>query len=369
RQCPLRSEPPMPVHITKTFLPPLEDYQAMISRIFDDVWLTNHGPLVGRLEKELAALFGVRHCLAVTNGTTGLQIALRALKIGGEVITTPFSYVATTSSIVWEGATPVMADIDPETLNISPLAIERAVTSRSSAILATHIYGNACDIEGIAKVAAAHGLAVIYDAAHAFGSRYRGKSIFTYGDVAATSLHATKLFHTVEGGALFTERQDLAETMARMRNFGHIGQEAFAEAGINGKMSELHAAMGLCLLPYIETIMSRRREASGIYDKYLEGLPLQRQRINPGCDYNHSYYPVIFESEKQLLTAISALNAAEIYPRRYFYPSLSNLSYVCGQKTPLAESISVRVLCLPLYHDISADIIEQICGLIKKAIA
>lgn len=359
----------MPVYITKTFLPPLADYQAMIARIFDDVWLTNHGPMVGRLEKELAALLGVRHCLAVTNGTTGLQIALRALKIGGEVITTPFSYVATTSSIVWEGATPVMADIDPETLNISPRAIERAVTSKSSAILATHIYGNACDIDGIAAVAAAHGLAVIYDAAHAFGSRYQGKSIFAYGDVAAASLHATKIFHTVEGGALFTARQDLAETMARMRNFGHIGREAFAEAGINGKMSELHAAMGLCMLPHVETVMALRKKASAIYDRHMEGLPLQRQRITAGCDYNYSYYPVIFASEKQLLAAIAALNAAEIYPRRYFYPSLSTLSYVYGQKAPLAESISARVLCLPLYHDISESIIERICGLIKKAIA
>jgi len=358
----------MNINVTKPFLPPYAEYEAYLKGIWQREWLTNHGPLVNELELKLKSYHGLEHLLFLANGTISLQIAIKALGLSGEIITTPFSYVATTSTIVWEGCRPVMVDICPDTLNINPALIEAAVTAETSAILATHVFGNPCDVEAIERIARERHLKVIYDAAHAFGTKYRGRSLFAYGDVSATSFHATKLFHTIEGGAVTTPCPAMLKRMAEMRNFGHLSATSFGEVGINGKNSEFHAAMGLCNLKYIDQILAVRKELSRYYDDHLEGILVARQAIPAGCEYNHAYYPVLFESEEVLLKVLSVLNLHSIFPRRYFFPALSQLPYVVGQATPVAEDIACRVLCLPLYHTLSVEEIDMVCRLIKRAV-
>ena len=356
------------INVSKPFLPPIEEYQAYLANIWKRNWLTNNGPLVNELELKLKEYLDVPHMLYLGNGTIALQIAIRALGLKGEIITTPFSYVATTSSIVWEGCTPVFADIDPETLNIDPAKIEAAITEKTTGIIATHVYGNPCDIDAIEKIANRHNLKVVYDAAHCFGSKYKGESIFAFGDVATASFHATKLFHTVEGGAVFTRDPALLEKMSYLRNFGHNGPVEFMEVGINGKNSEVHAAMGLTNLKFVDEILATRRTLSARYDARLEGLLVRKPRTDRQAVFNYSYYPVIFETEKQLLKSIELLNSHEIFPRRYFYPSLNTISYTKGKCTmPVSEDISSRILCLPLYHDLSTEEIDLICRLLLRS--
>ncbi|MBC7902881.1 MAG: DegT/DnrJ/EryC1/StrS family aminotransferase, partial [Gemmatimonadaceae bacterium] len=247
------------IDITRPFLPPIEEYQEYVKGIWGRNWLTNNGPLVNELELRLKHHLNVDHMLYLNNGTIALQIAIKALSLKGEVITTPFSYIATTSSIVWEGCKPVFVDIDADTLNIDSSKIEAAVTEHTSAIVATHTYGNPCDVEKIEAIALKYNLKVIYDAAHCFGTKFKGRTLFDFGDVSTTSFHATKLFHTIEGGAVFTRNPDVLRRMAYMRNFGHNGPKDFADIGINGKNSELHAAMGLVNLKYIEDIQKSRK--------------------------------------------------------------------------------------------------------------
>ena len=242
----------MIIPITKPFLPPLEEYQKYLEGIWKRQWLTNMGPLASELEMKLKEHLGLKHLLFVTNGTVALQMAIKALDLQGEIITTPFSFVATTSSIVWEGCTPVFADIDKDTLNIDATKIEAAITDKTTAILATHVYGNPCDVVAIEEIAKKHNLKVIYDGAHAFGVEVNGRSIFEYGDISICSLHATKLYHSGEGGLIVTKDSVLLKKIASMRNFGFAGSEAFSELGINGKNSEFHAAMGLANIPHIE---------------------------------------------------------------------------------------------------------------------
>jgi dTDP-4-amino-4,6-dideoxygalactose transaminase len=356
------------INVTKTFLPPLEEYTKYLHGIWERNHITNHGPLVNELEEKLKEYLGVRHFFFVNNGTIAIQIALKALDVQGEVITTPFSYVATTSSIVWENAYPVFVDIDPQTFTIDVERIEEAITEKTSAILATHVYGIPCNVDAIERLAAKHKLKVIYDAAHAFGVRYNGVPLLSRGDISTISFHATKLFHTVEGGGVATNDDKLAHTISYMRNFGHKGQEEFWGMGINGKNSEVHAAMGLCNFPFIGEILQRRKELSALYDQYFSsnGITLQRPVVPAGTDYNYSYYPVVFESEKQLLSVKNSLNASYIYPRRYFFPPLHALPYVESSGKPVTESISTRVLCLPLFHDLSKESIKRICSIIAE---
>ena len=354
------------INVTKPFLPPVEEYKKYIDAIWQRNWLTNNGPLVNELELQLKDYLGLQHMLFLGNGTIALQIAIRALGLTGEIITTPFSYVATTSSIVWEGCLPVFVDIDPLTLNIDPLKIESAITKNTSAILATHVYGNACDIDTIAAIAKKHNLKVIYDAAHCFGTTYKNKSIFSYGDVVTTSFHATKLFHTTEGGAVFTGDAELLRKMSYLRNFGHSGPEDFYGIGINGKNSEFHAAMGLCNLKYIDQILKDRARVCTLYDEKLSTLAMQKPVINTKSKWNHAYYPVILKSEEQLLRSIEILNGNWIYPRRYFYPSLSKLNYVKPQNTAVTDDISKRALCLPLFYGIGEEDINFIARLMLR---
>ncbi len=359
----------MQINVTKAFLPPAEEYRRYLDGIWSRVWLTNHGPLVTELESRLQTHLGLDHFSYVANGTIALQIAIKALGLMGEIITTPFSYVATTSSIVWENCTPVMVDIDPGTLTIDATRIEAAITERTTGILATHVYGNACDVHAIKAIADRHGLKVIYDAAHAFGATYEGKSLFAHGDISTASFHATKLFHTVEGGGLHAPDPAIQERIGLMRNFGHVSPTAFSEVGINGKSSEFHAAMGLCNLKYIDAIMARRRELSRHYTERLAGLPLAFPKIAPGCGYNYAYYPVILESQAVLTRVVEKLNFHNIFPRRYFYPSLSSLPYVGAQPpTPVCDDIAPRILCLPLFHDLALEEIDMIVLYLKTVL-
>ena len=356
------------IPVTKPFLPPKkEEYEAYLNEIWQRNWLTNNGPLVNELELRLKEYLGVKHMLYVSNGTIALQIAIKALGLKGEIITTPFSYVATTSSIVWEGCQPVFVDIDVNTFNIDPDLIEAAITPKTSAILATHVFGNPCDVETIQAIADKHGLKVIYDAAHAFGVTYKGKSVFEYGDISATSFHATKLFHTIEGGAVFTKDPELLKRMAYMRNFGHDGFDKFNGVGINGKNSEFHAAMGLCNLKYVSEIFIKRKDLYHSYERLLKGLKVNQQRILDDTTFNHAYYPVVFPNTEIMQKSKDELEKNEIFSRRYFFPSLSGLDYLEGQySTPVSEGISERILCLPLYHALTVSEQEMIARILLR---
>ena len=354
------------INVTKTFLPPQEEYNAILKRAWDKVWITNRGELVLELEQKLKAYLNVPHIIATTNGTLPLQIAIKALGLTGEIITTPFSYVATTSSIVWEGCTPVFVDIDIEHLTIDETKIEAAITSKTSAILATHVFGNPCAVEEIEAIALKHNLKVIYDAAHCFGVTYKGKSVFKYGDVSTCSFHATKLFHTGEGGAMFSNDEELHKKLFYHHNFGHKGKDDFYGIGINAKMSELQAAMGLAVLPHLDFIMEKRKAAVSEYKKNLLESSVQYMQIRKDTEWNYSYFPVILPSEAILNIVVKTLNANDIYPRRYFYPSLNTLEYVEKSNMPNSESISKRILCLPLYHDMEVKDIAYISTTINQ---
>jgi dTDP-4-amino-4,6-dideoxygalactose transaminase len=355
------------IPVTKPFLPPKEEYQRYLDGIWERNWLTNSGPLVNELELQLKEYLGLDHLLFLGNGTIALQIAIKALELKGEIITTPFSYVATTSSIVWEGCKPVFVDIDPETWNIDHRKIEAAITSETTGILATHVYGNPCNIEGIEEIAQKFNLKVIYDAAHAFGVTYKGRSIFTYGDISTTSFHATKLFHTIEGGAIITKEPGLLKRMAQMRNFGHSNFTEFGEVGINGKNSEFHAAMGLVNLQYIQEIIKKRKLIYSWYQKALNPLRVSTPKLLNTEGHNYSYYPVMFESEAVLLKAMAALESNNVFSRRYFHPALSSLHYVGDFNLPVVEDFAKRVLCLPVYHQLSKEEVDFIARILLRA--
>ena len=294
-------------------------------------------------------------------------MAIKSLGLSRGIITTPFSFIATTSSIVWEGCRPVFVDIDDQSLNIDASKIEAAITPDTSAILATHVYGNPCDVEAIEKIATKHNIKIIYDAAHAFGVKINGKSIFEYGDISICSLHATKLYHTIEGGLIITKDAVLSKKLKYIRNFGISGYDCFAELGINGKNSEFHAAMGLVNLQYIEAIHNKRKILSERYDLNLSGHHYARQLWNSKATRNYAYYPILFNSEELLLKCVKVLDYNGIQTRRYFYPSLANsLPYLQPMQLPITDGIAKRVLCLPFYYDLTIEEVDMICDLITK---
>lgn len=355
------------IPVTKPFLPQQEEYQKLVDGIWKRQWLTNMGPLASELEMNLKEHLKVDHLLFVTNGTVALQMAIKALNLSGEIITTPFSFVATTSSIVWEGCTPVFVDIDEKTLNIDSSKIENAITKNTQAILATHVYGNPCDVIAIEKIAKKHNLKVIYDGAHAFGVKVGGKSIFEYGDISTCSLHATKLYHSIEGGLVFTKKSELLKKLAYIRNFGISSYDSFAELGLNGKNSEFHAAMGLINLKYIDSIHEKRKQITERYDDKLKGLNAYKPIWHENSNENYSYYPIVIESEELLLKIKKSLDTDEIFTRRYFYPSLANtLPYLKPKDFNVTDSVSRRVLCLPLYYDLTLEEVDLICRLILR---
>lgn len=354
-----------PIYVTQSFLPPLEDYTKKIGEIWESGHLTNHGPHVLKLEDDLKERLGAGNLSVVSNGTLALQIAIKALDLSGEIITTPFSYVATVSSIVWEGATPVFVDINETDFCIDAQKIEAAITENTSAILATHVYGHPCDVVEIERIAEKHGLKVIYDAAHAFDIKINDKPIIEYGDISTLSFHATKVFHMGEGGAVITADNDLAHKIRYLRNFGHNGEEEFWGLGVNAKVSEIHAALGNCVYPYIDEIKDNRKRVTLKYDSLLsETDELYKYSVPDNVDFNYAYYPVLFESETSLLRVKSALNAENIFPRRYFYPSLNKLPYVTDQHVPVTDSVSKRILCLPLATQMTEESVERICNVI-----
>lgn len=353
------------IPVTKPFLPPKKDFDLLTDGIWKRSCLTNMGPLVCDLEFKLSKHLCVDNLLFVSNGTIALQLAIKALGLKGEIITTPFTYVATSSSIVWEGCIPVYVDIDKNSLNIDSSKIEAAITKKTSAIMATHVYGNPCDVKAIKKIADKHNLKVIYDAAHAFGVKINGNSIFNYGDISTCSTHATKLFHTTEGGFIVTKDHSLLKKMYHMRNFGHDGPINYKEIGINGKNSEFHAAMGLVNLDYIISIHQKRKKLTERYNlklKYFNGVLPTWHKSSVS---NYAYYPLIFKSEETLLKCIDALKTNEIFGRRYFYPSLAtSLPYVKTIALKNTDNISKLIFCLPLFHTLSIDDVDLICAIL-----
>lgn len=356
------------INVTKSYLPPLESYVKHLEDLWDSGWLTNNGKKVQELEASLSEFLGVPYVQFVSNGTIAIQLALRALDISGEVITTPFSYVATTNSLLWENCTPVFVDVDPITLCIDPAKVEAAITERTQAILPVHVYGYPCDVHSLADIARRYGLKIIYDAAHAFGCRYEGESLLKYGDISTLSFHATKLFHTVEGGAVIVHTAEMAERINKLKSFGHWGDEYFM-AGVNGKNSEFHAAMGLAVLPKVSEIMQQRKVIFERYNSAYSDLGIVFHNLPLSYEYNYAYYPVIFDSESDLLSVRQTLLENDINPRRYFYPALNKLPFLKSYTPcPIAEDISLRILCLPLYAGLAQEDVDRIVHLTKKGL-
>lgn len=364
------------LNVTKSFLPDIEEYVAYLRTIWTSGWLTNHGPFVTELEKRLKEYLGVKHLFFVNNGTIALQIALKAVGATKEVITTPFSYVATTSSIAWENCTPVFADIDPKTLCICPKSVEAKITPNTTAIMAVHVYGTPCAMEALHDISQRYQIPVIYDAAHAFGVKHQETSVLNYGSISTLSFHATKVFHTIEGGAIITSDDELAHRISYMRNFGHNGPTDFHGIGVNGKASEFNAAMGLAILPKIHEAIASRKEASERYDDLLASFfnsrdrLLQKPQMISGSSYNYAYYPVLVKNEELLLEIVNTLKADNIAARRYFHPSLNTLPYVdASMRCPVSEDVSSRALCLPLFPGLAFDDQLRIADGITRALA
>ena len=356
------------IPITKSFFPPIKEYQEQVQRIWDNQWLTNRGALVVELEEKITAHLALEQSkiIIMNNGTIPIQIALKVLANSGEVITTPFSYVATTAAIVWENCTPVFVDIHPEYLTIDEAKIEAAITDKTTCILATHVFGNPCNIEAIEAIANKHNLRVIYDAAHCFGVTYKGKSIFEYGDISTCSFHATKLFHTGEGGALFTKDSALFNQCYYSHNFGHNGPLDFHGLGINGKISELQAAMGLTVLPYMKHITQTRNDIVDFYNNHLDWKKIKKLKLREGINWNYAYFSIIFEREEVLLLKQKKLYEAQIFPRRYFYPSLNKVGYANFSTMEVSESVASRILCLPLYSDLDKESLKLIVKILNN---
>jgi len=359
-----------PIFVTQPTLAPLEEFTDLLKGVWERGILTHNGPLVQRLEKEICEKLGLDHFITVTNGTIAIQMAIKALEIKGEIITTPFTWVATLSAIQWEGCTPVFCDIEPDTLNLDPAKIEAAITENTVAIMPVHVFGNPCDVDVIEAIAKKHGLKVIYDAAHAIGSTYKGKSLLAYGDVSATSLHATKLLNTAEGGGCITTSNELHEKIKRIRFFGHNDAKDIVEEGFNGKITEVHAALGIANLKYYDDVLQDRKTKYAFYKEALQDLPNVRfQTIKLG-EANCSYFPIIFDTEEQLLKVEKALHEAQIIPRRYFYPAVNTFTAIVPYvEMPIAEDIAKRILCLPLYWNLDFSTMGDITNIIKQNVS
>ena len=353
------------IPVTKPFLPPIETYMAQVQRAYNNEWLTNRGELVRELEDKIQEYLGSKSKpILMNNGTIPLQIALKILGGGGEVITTPFSYVATTSTIVWEGCEPVFVDIDPTYWTIDETKIEEAITEKTTCILATHVFGNPCNVEEIERIAKKYNLYVIYDAAHCFGVKYKGKSIFDWGDISTCSFHATKIYHTGEGGAAFVNNEELYEKVFYSHNFGHNGPMDFHGVGINGKMSELQAAMGLAVLPSMKEIIEKRRL---IYEKYHSEIEEYKFiQIRPETNWNYHYVPMLLRTNQDMESFLQFMTSKQVAPRRYFHPSLNTLNYVDSVYCENSELLSSKIVCLPIYDKLNVLEQAQIINIINR---
>lgn len=355
------------INVSKPYLPPLEEFNQYLEGIWNRSWLTNNGPLLAELEQQLTSFLGVKYLHIVSSGTIALQIALKAAQLKGDIITTAFSHVSTVNAVIWNSCKPVFVDIENIHYCIDPDKIEPAITSETCAILATHVYGFPCQHEKIRAIAERYNLKMVYDGAHAFGVKVKGQSLLQYGDVTAVSFHATKVFHTIEGGAIITNDPDVSARCVQFRNFGLSGTD-YIIAGINGKNSEIHAAMGLCNLRRINDFIHHRQQLSELYHKLLAGLPLQLPVAPHGTTYNFAYFPVLFSSYAIMLSVCNALAGNAINARRYFYPSLNQLPYLEGASCPVSEDVSQRMLCLPLYYSLSFEEVKTIVQIIKTVV-
>lgn len=358
------------IPITRAYLPDRKKVDEYLDSIYERAWLTNNGPLVQKLTERLSKYLNIEaeRVVLVANGSLALHLAYKLLDLKGDVITTPFSFVATSSTLAWEGLTPVFCDVDLETFNLSPELIDQRVTKNTSAIVPVHVFGNPCDIEEIEAVAKARSLAVIYDASHCFGTELNGKSVLEAGDISTISFHATKLFHSVEGGAMVFRDKGCADKARKMINFGISGPDQISCLGTNAKMSEFHAAVGLAVLDEIDHIRACRESIWNAYSEGLTGFVTMQKRLERSSN-NHAYFPVLLEDENQLLRVKSHLESASIFPRRYFFPSLDSLPFVESERPCLhSNDIASRILCLPIYPGLSIDMVKLIVEYVKMAI-
>ncbi|MBQ0746659.1 MAG: DegT/DnrJ/EryC1/StrS family aminotransferase [Marinobacter sp.] len=363
------------IPVTKPYLPNREKLDRYIDGIYERNWLTNNGPLVHELTSRLKEYLGVENLLLVSNGTQALQVAYRALGVSDaepgarpEAITTPFTFIATASSLKWDGVQPVFADIDQDTWCLNPASIEAAINPNTRAIVPVHVFGNACDVESISSIAQIHGLKVVYDASHAFGVNYKGESLLKHGDAATLSFHATKLFHTGEGGAIVFKRQEDLERAKSMVNFGITAPDVVGELGINAKMNELQAAMGLCVL---DEMAKNRRGRAEVWQRYEHALAnsVQLQKRPKSLKYNHAYFPVLFKSEALAFGVMEKLKENGVLARRYFYPSLESVVCLGGQsEQPVSRDIASRILCLPIYSDLSENTTDSISRIVTRVV-
>ncbi|WP_448885304.1 dTDP-4-amino-4,6-dideoxy-D-glucose aminotransferase VioA [Citrobacter telavivensis] len=363
------------IPVTQPFLPELSEFTAYLEKIWENKWLTNNGPFHQELESELCKYLGVEYISLFNNATIALITALQALRINGEVITTPYSFVATSHSILWNGLKPVFVDIDPNTFNIDPKKIEAAITPNTTAIMPVHCYSNPCDVESIQTIADNYGLRVIYDAAHAFGVNYKGQSILKYGDLSVLSFHATKVFNTFEGGAIICQDAKTKQRIDRLKNFGIADELTVTAPGINGKMSEINAAFGLVQLKYIDQAIKLRKTIDARYREAfsdVNGISVYLHDKN--ANSNFSYFPILIEPEYPLTRdeLYEELKENNILSRRYFYPLISNMSMyreiVTASKNnlPAANMIADKVLCLPIFNELTASDVNTIIQIVKK---
>jgi dTDP-4-amino-4,6-dideoxygalactose transaminase len=359
------------IPVVKPFLPPLAEYMAKLETIWESGTLTHNGPYVRELEKECKRALKLRQSefLAVSNGTTAIQLALKALGLKGRIITSAFSWIATISAITWEGCTPVFADIDPDTYNIDPDEVRKLISADTVAILPVHTFGNPCDVLTLEDISNEFRIPIIYDAAHALGSNFRGGSVLEFGTASALSLHATKILNTGEGGAVVTRNLQLAEKIRRLRFFGYDEMKEITDFGGNFKMSEINAALGVSMMPYFREILEKRKLISDRYTRNLEQFGCSIELQKPfDCGFNRAYFSVAFKSNKELLRVLSRLEAEGIMGRRYFYPSLNTVYPEYHRECKLSESLSSRIACLPLYFDIQAETVDRICDLVVDTI-
>lgn len=364
-----------PIYVTQPYLPPLDEFIPYLEKIWDNKWLTNNGPFHQQLEQSLSDYLGVEHLALFANGTIALVTALQTLRITGEVITTPFSFVATAHSLLWNGITPVFVDIDPISYNLDPDKIEQAITPHTTAILPVHCFGNPCNVERIQQIADTYGLKVIYDAAHAFGVRHKGKSLLTYGDLSVLSFHATKVYNTFEGGAIICPDAKTKQRIDYLKNFGFADEVTVMAPGINGKMSEVNAAFGLLQLKHVEIAIERRKELDVNYRTQLEGISgIICLSVPEGTTPSYSYFPILVGDDYPMSRdeLYSRLKQYNIHSRRYFFPLISDMPMYRGlasasqSNLPMAKEIANRVLCLPLYPGLQQHIQQMIIEIIRQ---
>lgn len=361
------------IFVTQPFLPPLEEFIPHLQDIWSSKVLTNGGPKHQQFEKALETRFGLDHVCLFNNGTIALLTALQALDVSGEVITTPYSFVATSHALLWCGLKPVFVDVDKNTLNIDPERIEAAITPETTAILAVHCYGNPCDTSAIKEIARRHNLRVIYDAAHAFGVEDAGGSVLRHGDLSTLSFHATKVFNTFEGGAIVCPDAGTKTYVDQLKNFGFVDEVTVVEAGINGKMSEINAAFGLLQLEYVDGVIAERAKRDAQYRERLSSVRGVKCLGDAGQTiHNFAYFPILMDDSFPLTRdrLCEKLRERDIYPRRYFYPLISDFPMyrhfpsASRSNLPVAAAAADRVVCLPLYPDLDPAVVEEVCDLI-----